>query len=57
MLYVSGTITMPVRIYVAVVNGDYGVAAALASIQLAMTAIAVYAAFRLSDRRQSSLFH
>ena len=57
VLYVSGTITMPVRIYVAVVNGDYGVAAALASILLAMTAIAVYAAFRLSDRRQSSLFH
>lgn len=55
VLYVSGTITMPVRIYVAVVNGDYGVAAALSSILLAITAIAVYAAFRLSDRRQSAL--
>ncbi len=53
VLYVSGTITMPVRIYVAVVNGDYGVAAALSSILLAITGIAVYAAFRLSDRKSS----
>ncbi len=54
VLYVSGTITMPVRIYVAVVNGDYGVAAALSSILLGITALAVYAAFRLSDRKDAS---
>ena len=54
VLYVSGTITMPVRIYVAVVNGDYGVAAALSSILLGITAVAVYAAFRLSDRKDAS---
>lgn len=55
VLYVSGTITMPVRIYVAVVNGDYGVAAALSSILLAITAVAVYAAFRLSDKKSPVL--
>ena len=54
VLYVSGTITMPVRIYIAVVNGDYGVAAALSSILLGMTGIAVYVAFRLSDRRDAA---
>ena len=51
VLYVSGTVTMPVRIYIAVVNGDYGIAAALSSLLLGMTALAVYAAFRLSGRR------
>lgn len=55
VLYVSGTMTMPVRIYVAVVNGDYGVAAALATLLLAVTGVAVYAAFRLSDRRDGGL--
>ena len=55
VLYVSGTITMPVRIYVAVVNGDYGVAAALATLLLGVTGVAVYAAFRLSDRRDGGL--
>ena len=55
VLYVSGTITMPVRIYVAVVNGDYGVAAALATLLLGVTGAAVYAAFRLSDRQDGGL--
>lgn len=54
MLYVSGTVTMPVRIYVAVINGDYGIAAALSSLLLGVTALAVYAAFRLSGRRDTS---
>jgi iron(III) transport system permease protein len=53
VLYVSGTVTMPVRIYIAVVNGDYGIAAALGSLLLGMTTVAVYAAFRLSGRRGS----
>ena len=54
VLYVSDTVTMPVRIYLAVVNGDYGTASALASTLLAMTGVAVYAAFRLSGRRDTS---
>ena len=54
VLYVSDTITMPVRIYLAVINGDYGTASALASTLLALTAVAVYAAFRFSGRRDTS---
>ena len=54
VLYVSDTVTMPVRIYLAVINGDYGTASALASVLLALTALAVYAAFRLSGRRDTS---
>ncbi len=54
VLYVSNTVTMPVRIYLAVVNGDYGVASALATVLLGLTAAAVYAAFRLSGRRDTS---
>ena len=38
----------------AVVNGDYGTASALASLLLGITAIAVYAAFRASGRRDTS---
>ncbi len=54
VLYVSSTVTMPVRIYQAVIGGDYGTASALASTLLAITAVAVYAAFRLSGRRDAS---
>ena len=36
------------------VIGDYGTASALASTLLAMTAVAVYLAFRLSGRRDTS---
>lgn len=41
VLYVGGTVTMPVRIYIAVIDGDYGVAAALATILIVLTSIAV----------------
>jgi iron(III) transport system permease protein len=44
VLYVGGTVTMPVRIYVAVIDGDYGTAAALSTILIVLTAIAIYAA-------------
>ncbi len=54
VLYVSDTVTMPVRIYLAVVNGDYGTASALGSTLLAMTGVAVYGAFRVSGRRDTS---
>ncbi len=54
VLYVSSTVTMPVRIYQAVIGGDYGTAAALASTLLAITAAAVYAAFHFSGRRDTS---
>jgi len=54
VLYVSDTVTMPVRIYQAVISGDYGTASALGTILLVLTAIAVYAAFRISGRRDTS---
>ena len=55
VLYVGGTITMPVRIYLSVMDGDYGTASALATILLALTVISVAAAFHLSGRKQSVL--
>ena len=55
VLYVGGTITMPVRIYLSVMDGEYGTASAIASILLFLTVLSVYAAFRLSGRKQSIL--
>jgi iron(III) transport system permease protein len=55
VLYVGSTITMPVRIYLSVLDGDYGTASALATILLAITAIAVLAALRLTRRDGRSI--
>lgn len=55
VLYVGGTATMPVRIYLAVLDGDYGTASALATILLALTALAVLIAFRVSGKRGTAL--
>ena len=55
VLYVGSTITMPVRIYLSVMDGEYGTASALSTILLVMTVIAVYAAFHLSGRKESAL--
>ncbi|NIX78284.1 ABC transporter permease [Microvirga terricola] len=55
VLYVGSTITMPVRIYLSVMDGEYGTASALSTILLTMTAVAVYAAFHLSGRKESAL--
>ena len=50
VLYVGSTVTMPVSIYLLVLDGEYGTASALASILLGVTAVLVYSAFRLSGR-------
>lgn len=55
VLYVGSTVTMPVRIYLAVLDGEYGLASALSSILLVLTVAAVAGAFLLSGRKQSSL--
>lgn len=55
VLYVGRTITIPVRIYLSVMDGEYGTASALSTILLTMTVIAVYAAFHLSGRKESAL--
>ncbi len=50
VLYVGSTVTMPVSIYQLVLDGEYGMASALASILLGVTAVLVYGAFRVSGR-------
>lgn len=55
VLYVGRTITMPVRIYQLILDGDFGVAAALSSLLLALSGIAVYAAFRFMGRDEKAL--
>ncbi|MHB2170059.1 ABC transporter permease [Alsobacter sp. R-9] len=55
VLYVGRTMTMPVRIYLAVLDGEYGIASALSTILLVLTVAAVAGAFVLSGRRQSAL--
>jgi iron(III) transport system permease protein len=54
ILYNSGTVTMPVKIYISVLDGEFGLAAALSSILLICTGICVYSVFRLADDRESS---
>ena len=55
VLYIGGTITMPVRIYLSVMDGEYGTASAMATILLILTVLSVFSAFRLSGRKQSIL--
>lgn len=54
ILYNSGTITMPVKTYIAVLDGEFGLAAALSTILLVCTGLCVYAVFRLADDREGS---
>jgi iron(III) transport system permease protein len=55
VLYIGRTMTMPVKIYLSVLDGDYGTAAALSTILVTITAAAVYAALRLSGNEARSL--
>ena len=52
ILYVGGTMTMPVRIYLSVLDGEFGTAAALSTILLVATGIAVYVIFRISGSNE-----
>ena len=54
ILYNSGTITMPVKIYISVLDGEFGIAAALSTILLVCTGLCVYAVFRFAEDRESS---
>jgi iron(III) transport system permease protein len=54
ILYRAGTVTMPVKIYVSVLDGEFGTAAALSTILLFSTGICVYLVFRLSENKESS---
>ncbi len=52
ILYVGGTMTMPVRIYLSVLDGEFGTAAALSTILLVSTGIAVFVVLRLSESKE-----
>lgn len=55
VLYVGGTKTMPVQIYLAINDGDYGAAASLSTILLLISGAAIYLAFRLFGRNERAL--
>jgi iron(III) transport system permease protein len=54
ILYVGRTMTMPVRIYLSVLDGEFGTAAALSTILLLASGVAVYLVFRISGRNESA---
>jgi iron(III) transport system permease protein len=54
VLYVGRTMTMPVRIYLSVLDGDFGTAAALSTILLVTTGLAVFIIFRVSETKEST---
>lgn len=54
ILYVGRTMTMPVRIYLSVLDGEFGTAAALSTILLVASGAAVYAVYRVSGRNESA---
>ena len=54
ILYVGGTMTMPVRIYLSVLDGEFGTAAALSTILLISTGIAVYLVLRFSQSKEGA---
>lgn len=55
VLYVGSTMTMPVRIYLLILDGDFGTAAAMSSILLVLSGIAIYLAFRFLGRNEQAL--
>ncbi|MEZ5824317.1 MAG: ABC transporter permease subunit [Geminicoccaceae bacterium] len=54
VLYVGRTMTMPVRIYLSVLDGEFGTAAALSTILLVTSGIAVFLVFRLSGKDEQA---
>jgi iron(III) transport system permease protein len=54
VLYVGRTMTMPVRIYLSVLDGEFGTAAALSTILLVTTGLAVFVIFRVSESKESA---
>ena len=48
ILYTSSTMTMPVRVYLSVLDGEFGIAAALSTILLVSTAACVFAVMKIT---------
>lgn len=54
IVYTAQTVTMPVRIYISVVDGEFGVAAALSTILTLSTGLCVFLVFLLSQDREQN---
>ncbi|WP_332774750.1 ABC transporter permease [Polaromonas sp.] len=54
LLYTARTATMPVRIYSAVLDGEFGVAAALSTILLVSSGLCVFVVFRFSQSKEGA---
>ena len=54
ILYTGRTITMPVHIYVSVLDGEFGIAAALSTILLASTGVCVFVVFWFGKGQKSA---
>lgn len=54
LLYTARTTTMPVKVFSAVLDGEFGLAAALSTILLASTGLCVYAVLRVSQSKESA---
>lgn len=55
LLYTVNTKTMTIGIYTEVIRGNYGVAAALSTILIAITVISLLIFFKLTGRKEVSL--
>lgn len=54
IVYTSSTVTMPVKIYLSVVDGEFGVAAALSTVLTVSTGLCVFLVFHLSEDREAN---
>lgn len=54
ILYSGKTITMPVHIYVSVLDGEFGIAAALSTILLTSTGVCVFLVFKITGGKKSA---
>jgi len=54
LLYTARTATMPVRIYSAVLDGEFGIAAALSTILLVSSGLCVFVVLRFSRSKEGN---
>lgn len=54
LLYTARTATMPVRIYSAVLDGEFGIAAALSTVLLVSSGLCVFVVFRFSQAKEGA---
>ena len=54
LLYTAPTATMPVRIYSAVLDGEFGIAAALSTILLVSSGLCVFIVLRFSESKEGA---